>query len=392
MTKPKIIIQFICYSPRIYSAFDKYNLLLSRHLKQNGLQSVFVFSDKIDVQAIKDDLIKEGVIIELIDTKSKLTITRDVLHIFIKYKPAVVHVHFENFIQFLAAILSVIFRSKYFITFHSTISKLSITEYPKKKGISKLIILRLYYKTLIAVSQHVFCVSQAIKKQFHEYSASASKKIQCLYLGVQVNFDKKLRVDLRSFLSLPQDDILLCNISAIEPIKGIDVIIKAVYLLKNKYKISGFKFYHIGGLRNESEEGRAYEKEIRELVHELKIENEFIWMGHRNDINEILSSFDIYVHPSRMEGLGLALMEAGSHSFPLIGSNVGGIPEIVHHEENGFLFPLESSEILAEYLKELIENPSLRKIFGKASFDTVYENFNIENQTLKLLAHYLSVV
>ena len=392
MIKSKKIIQFICYSPRIYSGFDKFNLLLAGQLKKKGIDSVFVFSDKIEVQKIVDELLATGVIVELISSRNKITIFRDVVRLFLKYKPVIVHAHFVNFIQLLVAILSFIFGARYFITFHSVISLLSVDDYRKKKGILKQSVLKFYYKFLIAVSQKVLCVSIAIENQFRAFSCSNSKKIQSLYLGVKVQPNIKSKKQLRNFLSLPENAVLLCNVSAIEYIKGLDILIGAVDILKYKYNLPNFKCCHIGGLRSETDENKLYREELFQLVKKLHLENEFIWMDHRDDIDEILSAFDILVHPSRSEGLPVAIMEACAQSLPAVGTCVGGIPEIIKQDNNGYLFSLGSTEELADFLDDLIRDRELREIMGNESLRIVEENFNIEKQTKLLFEHYAVVL
>ena len=300
-----------------------------------------------------------------------------------------VHAHFENFIQLVTAFLSLIFRSEYFISFHSIISLLTVEEYRKRKGSIKQIILRLYYRFLIAVSKNVLCVSNAIKNQFITFSGSESEKIQCLYLGVNIKLVTNSKRELRSVLSLPSDNILLCNVSAIDPVKGLDILINAVGILKTHYGLTNFKCCHIGGLRSETDENISYQQELFRQVKGQKLENEFLWLGHRNDIDSILSVFDIYVHPSRMEGLGVAIMEACTHSLPVVGTRVGGIPEIVHHNENGFLFSPESAEELAGYLNQLIKDKELCVKMGNESFRIAEEKFNIEKQTKLLADRYI---
>ena len=390
MAKSNIVIQFICYSPRIYSGFDKYNLELAKILNKNGFQSVFVFSNSIEVKEITDDLLSEDVIIELISTKNKSTILRDVVKLFLKYRPVIVHSHFENYIQFITMLLSLIFGSKFFISFHSTISLLTKDEYREKKGVIKQILLRIYYRILIIASNKVLCISKAIKNQFNLFSGSDSAKIQYLYLGVKLQPNKSFKNNLRSLLSLPQDKILLCNVSAIEHIKGLDILIDAVKILKTEYCISNFLLCHIGGLRAENEKNEIYRENLFRKVKELQLEKDLLWLGQRNDVDKILSAFDVFVHPSRIEGLGVAIMEACVQSLPVVGTKVGGIPEIIFHNNNGFLFTPESAEELASYLSILIKDESVRKQMGKESFRIVEELFNIKKQTELLANLYFS--
>jgi glycosyltransferase involved in cell wall biosynthesis len=387
--KNKTIIHFICYSPRIYSGFDRFNLLLACKLKEKGFESVLVFSDRIEVQSIIDDAEKEGIKIELISTKNSYSKVRDLLKIYFKYKPLIVHSHFDNFFQLTTALLSFFFSAKHFTSFHSMISSLNVREYKIEKGQLKFHMLRLYYRILIILSKKVLCVSDAVKNQFNEYSSSFSNNIQCLYLGVEIIPSDISKNILRSKQSLPIEKVLLCNVSAIECIKGIDILLEALNILKEKHHLKNFKCYHIGGIRSESNENREFSKILKKLVISLNLENEFIWLGLRNDVNEILSAFDIYIHPSRMEGIGVSIMEACAHSLPVVGSQVGGIPEIIKHNKNGFLFTTESSVELANYLNLLICNINLREKMARESLNLVKESFDIKKQAEKLKEIYL---
>lgn len=386
----KKVIQFICYSPRIYSGFDKYNLELARNLNKKGYGSVFVYLDRNDVYQMTYDLKAESVILEYISTKNKASILFDVLRIFRRYKPAVVHAHFENYIQLLVSLFSLIYGARFFITFHSSISPLLYSEYRESKGILKMLFLRLYYKYLILVSKNVICVSRAIKEQFSLFANSGSKKIKCLRLGVEVVKPVIGKGELRKKYSLPEDLILICNVSAIEPLKGIDVLIDSLLFIKSAYNVSSVRGYHIGGFRAETEENRNYRDALFRKITELQLENDFIWLGPRNDITEILPAFDIYVQPSLREGIPVAVMEACSRGLPVIGSNAGGIPDIVFHGINGLLFTPGSSSELAERLNEMIGDMHLTSKMAEESFKIAELYFNRDTQVRLLEELYFS--
>lgn len=386
----KTILEFICYSPRIYSGFDRYNVILAKKLVEHGYLPIFVFSDSLEhVPAIKSDLEKVGAKIELIPGSGKKMILIAIWRLYKKYKPDVVHAHFEEFIQIGTALFSLILGSEHFTSFHSTISLLSASAYKKEKGNLKRISLWIFYRMLLFCSCKIFTVSEAIKNQFLNFSNSQSEKVNKLYLGVDLKKNDRSKTELRSSLGLAQDKILLCNISAFEHIKGLDIFCEAISLLKKNYRVQNFQFCHLGGLRADNELNRKYRESIYELANSLEIEDEVVWMGHRNDIGDIVSAFDIYVHPSRMEGLGVANMEAATQSLPIVGANVGGIPEIVIDGVNGFLFDSENAAQLAECIYKLIIDKSLRIKLGEASYQIVSENFNIEKQTDKLVEYYI---
>ena len=85
------------------------------------------------------------------------------------------------------------------------------------------------------------------------------------------------------------------------------------------------------------------------------------------NVTDRLRRAGIYVQSSLNEGLGLALQEALSLGCPAIGSNVGGIPELIDHEINGLHVPPGNEKALAEALERLLQNESLRHRLGQAA-------------------------
>lgn len=390
MEKINTVIQFLCYSPGVYSGLDKFNLEAARKLNEKQFRSVFVYSDKVELKLLIHDLHKHNVIIELIPSRNKASIFLKILKIYIKYKPCIVHSHFDNYILLITAFLSTFFRARYFVTFHSLISDFNIIQYRNKKGIVKFLALRLFYRFLLRAATNVLCVSDAIKTQFLEYSGSGSNKIECFYLGVNINPQIPGLKKIRSQLLIPDKTILICNISAIEPLKGIDLLIEAMFILKERYELDNFACIHIGGLRFHCLEHELFQEHLHKQIIEKKLVNHFFLLGKRDDVDEVLSEADIYVHPSRKEGIGMALMEACARSLPLVGSNVGGIPEIIRHNRNGFLFSPGSSEELADFLKLLIQNEECRKKMGNQALKIVSEKFDILIQADMLTEKYLN--
>jgi len=389
--KNKYIIQFFCYSPKIYSAFDKFNIELAKRVKEENYTSVFVYSDAVDLIELNNDLITNEIKVEIISTKNKLNVAFAILKLFVKYKPILVHSHFVNAVHLITAVYSKIFQSHYFITFHSLISESSATEYKQHKGPLRFFALKSFYKFLLACSEKFLCVSDSIEQQFKDFSGSCSPKIRRVYLGIEKSNLLMTKLELRKKFHLPENTLLIVNISAIEPIKGIDILLKAIQKLKEDNTIPNFKVYHIGGLRNlQDTVNNNYKLYLESLVIELAISNEFSWLGKRNDINELLQAFDIYVHPSRMEGIGMSLMEAAAASLPLIGSNIGGIPEVVKDGENGLLFNIQSIDELTACLFNLITDIRLREKMGMQSSKIYESSFNRDKQVLQLKSIYLA--
>jgi len=136
--------------------------------------------------------------------------------------------------------------------------------------------------------------------------------------------------------------------------KGFDLFIRAAAkVAKDHQEVSFF----IAG------EGPERSR-LEELCNILGMRERIIFLGHVSCMPEYLSGLDIYVQPSRSEGLSLSLLEAGAAGLPLIASAVGGIPEIIRHGETGILFPPENVDALEKALSWLISQPTSRQKLG----------------------------
>ncbi len=380
----KRIIQFLCYTPRVYSSLDKFIIRLSEKQLEKGLQPVAVYTDNLEeVPELEEELRKAGIIVETIESGSKFRTFLELLRILRKHRPQVLHAHFDNFIQLSLAILSILLKIDFFISFRSEISDLKTPDlYRKTKGWIKLAVIRVYFRFLNRTSKKVVAVSDYVRKQFILF-AKLSDPSKVITIRTGIHTERKIihQHRLPELPDFPSAKVKIVNISAIEYIKGLDIALKALGILKTKYLEHNFLFCHIGGTRSSGGDPTGYETMLKQMVEELELAEHVYWLGIRKDISETLALFDIYIHPSRQEAMGFANMEAASQSLPIIGSDSGGIPEIVRHGINGFIFPSENAEELAFYLHSLILDQELRERMGGKSLEIVRDTYDIEKQT-----------
>ncbi len=91
------------------------------------------------------------------------------------------------------------------------------------------------------------------------------------------------------------------------------------------------------------------------------------FVGFVDNIEDYFAAFDLFVFPSRTEGLGSALLDAMSFGLPIVATRVGGIPEIVEDGVNGFLIPPDRPDALAAALVRLVEDRALRESVSAAN-------------------------
>jgi glycosyltransferase involved in cell wall biosynthesis len=123
-----------------------------------------------------------------------------------------------------------------------------------------------------------------------------------------------------------------------------------------------------------------YERETKSLVERLELRDHAIFAGHQKEISPFFAAFDILAHPSpkRPEPFGLVLIEAMAHGKPIVASRLGGIPEIVVHDQTGILCEPNNQQDFVQTLLKLIREPELRREMGRRGQKRVQENFSIE--------------
>lgn len=375
----KHILQFLLYSPRVYSGLDHLMVEITKQAAVNGYTNVCVYSDTMEhMPQLQQDIESAGGKVELVRSSNLL---QDIWRLYRKYHPMVVNTHFINRAKLYTCIISWLYRTRNFTSFRSLLG--NPVQYKQDKGTLKRLLLGIYYNIVAKCSLDVICVSNAIKEQYIQWNYGSSKNVCAMHNGIPFYQSCYEKDSLRHMLNLPDNTPIITNISAIEYIKGIDTILYAVAQLKNK----GLEvlFVHVGGLRSNTIEQQQYADSLKQMAVELGVEDNVIWLGRRSDVQDILPMADVYVHPSRSEGLGSALLEASVAGLPLVGSRVGGIPEIVQHQVNGLLVDADDAEQLADAIEQVL---SSKHNYGEQAKRMVYQHFDQTKQAHKLMKLY----
>ncbi len=165
----------------------------------------------------------------------------------------------------------------------------------------------------------------------------------------------------------------------LEPEKGIYDLLEAVPdVLKAE---PGAKFVLCGNGDIERLKNICREKGILERI-------EFCgWVSGQDKI-QILAEADLFVLPSHCEGLPVSVIEAMAAGLPVVATRVGGIPDIIEHGINGFLVNVGDTRSLADYIKELLTNNSLRERMGKVNMNKAQQTFDVSVVVNKLCGIY----
>ncbi len=212
------------------------------------------------------------------------------------------------------------------------------------------------------------------------------RKIGILKIGIDPNMLADVeQIDksaLTKELGINGQAINCVYIGQIYPPKGIHYLLEAVALVKDEFP--NIRLYIVGD--HIIEEYKGYMNDLEKIIDRHKMSEHIMFTGWRSDALEIVSLLDILVHPSLSEGFGRAVLEGMALGKPVIASKVGGLREIIKDGENGFLVEPENSRDIAEKMRLLLGDISLRNRLGKMAKQTVFSEYLIQDKITQIEA------
>ena len=170
-------------------------------------------------------------------------------------------------------------------------------------------------------------------------------------------------------------------VGRLEEQKGHDYLLAAVSELRRQ--VDGLTVLLVG-------EGRQ-EEALRQQARDLGVADVVHFLGTRRDLPLIYRALDVYVQPSRWEGLSLAMLQAMGAALPVVVSRVGGALEVVQDRVNGRLVPVGDPQALATAVLELYRQPDQRRRLGERARRSVSKDYSQEAMLRKLASLYLEL-
>lgn len=157
---------------------------------------------------------------------------------------------------------------------------------------------------------------------------------------------------LREKYGVAADDLLVCSVGRLHPIKGIDMLLKAFARLQHKYRHRRCRLLLVGdGQQKES---------LHKLAETLGIDRDVIWAGWQVTPGPFYQIADIFVCASRQEGFGNVVLEAWGNRVAVVSTATSGPQELIEHGRTGLITPVDDEVAMAKALCQLADNPSLR--------------------------------
>src|SRR2546422_7013090 len=228
---------------------------------------------------------------------------------------------------------------------------------------------RVWLRRIQNFSDVVVTNSDSIRHGLIAEDGFAPQKVRVVHNGVDVERFSVAPRDRSQVLPGAGEGRLIVLVGNMHSdVKGHPWLIAAAPVILREFPLTRLVFAGDGEQR----------KEFERQVEELGLQRNFLFLGRRGDIPEILACCDVAVLPSKAEGLPNAVLEYLAAGLPTIASNVGGNAEIIKDGVRGLLVPSQDSEALAAAVLRLLRNPELARRLAKDGREYVHQNFSFE--------------
>lgn len=314
-----------------------------------------------------DDFFKSSMFIKL----GYLLYTRKVKKVIRDFQPDILHAHY-------ATSYGLIGRLSGFRPYIISVWGSDIFDFPQISVIAKKLIQHnLRYPDMVMSTSHI------MKKEILKY---VDREVEVTPFGV----------DMKSFLPKPvkrisaENDIVIGAIKSIEKKYGTDVLINAFKKVCVKNPDKSLKLLLVGS--------GTMKEECMKLVSKLDLDDKVIFVGKVAPINvpDYHNMIDIYTNISVLdsESFGVSVVEAMACGKPVVVTNVGGLPEVVTHNETGLIIEKENADEAAAAIQRLLDDKNLVAHLVKNAMQHVHKEYSWDNNLqhiIQLYSKYITV-
>ena len=240
------------------------------------------------------------------------------------------------------------------------------------------LISRFFYHNL---QDGVITTGEVIRKEIIKKYKLSSDHVISIPTGVDINrFNYEfVQGALRDSLGIGEERIIVGTVSVLRSWKGHLDLIEAAQKVIHKFPSVVFVIVGEGPMKFL----------IKGEIDKLRLQGYFFFLGFREDVPQIMASFDLFVHPSfANEGVPQALLQAMAMGKAVVACDVGGIPEVVQNGINGLLVPPKDPHLLSEAIIKLLEDNKTLELMGEEGRKEVLRNWSIEIMIEKTLKFY----
>jgi glycosyltransferase involved in cell wall biosynthesis len=238
---------------------------------------------------------------------------------------------------------------------------------------------RLANHVLARLPANVFTVSEDLKHHLVDEGFPAAR-INIITNGIDVarSREQDVRARIRTELGLAPDTYVIGTVGRLDPVKDLGTLVRGFAQFRDRVPRAVLIVVGDGPER----------EPLASLASTLRLSGAVTFLGHREDVHDVLYAFDVYAGTSTFEGISLTILEAMAAERPVVATAVGGTPEVVVDGVTGRLIPSQDPIALASALSALHENQAMADMWGHAGRERVLERFTIDGMVQQYAAVY----
>jgi L-malate glycosyltransferase len=275
------------------------------------------------------------------------------------FQPELIHAHYASSYGTLALLAGL---KPYSVSCWGS----EVFDFPKRSWLHKIL-----FKKVIASAECVYSTSYRMKTEIATY---VEREINVIPFGIDT---EKFRIQNTR---TPREKLVIGTVKALEDVYGIDRLLEAYALFNEHYTgESELRVYGKG----------SKETELKLLANQLGISDKVSFCGFVSgkDLLQAYEQLDVFCALSRQESFGVSVLEASAMNLPVIVSDAGGLPEVVKHNETGFIIDGGEPSAVANSILALVES-DLRIKMGAAGRAFVLENYSFQENLEQQLVIY----
>jgi glycosyltransferase involved in cell wall biosynthesis len=376
--KNNTVVSVFGFDPYRIGAGEIFARELSEQLAARGWSSVLCFL-KPPPEPVRRFLDLSNVAIEIVEDSWQLSAraTARLFAVLRKYRPRILHLYFTGFLSaypWMAKLLRV--EKVYFTDQSSQPEGFVQTRAPLWK--------RAAMRVINGPMTGVICVSDYGYRNFTARDLLPRKRFHIIYNSVDIAraaLGHARGKEFRERYQIPRDRLVVTQVSWLIPEKGVDDLLAAARQIVAAEPKAHFVLAGDG----------AHRPHLEQTVRDCGLETHVTFTGVVQDplADGLYAASDVVCQMSRWEEVfGYVNAEAMATGKPLVGTRVGGIPEIIEDGKTGFLVARRDTAAMAARILELLRDPALRRHMGEAGRQVAVQKFNHKTNILQLIDLY----
>lgn len=284
-----------------------------------------------------------------------------------EFKPDIVHAHYASSYGLLGALSGF---NPYIISVWGS----DVFDFPNISFLHKMVI-----KYNLSKADKILSTSKVMAIETNKYT---DKEIVVTPFGIDLDKFKPLKVNSL----FDKNDIVIGTVKTLEEKYGIEYLIKAFAIVKDKHKYFPLKLLIVGA--------GSLSTALKKLTYDLGIEKDTVFTG--KIAHELVPFYDnmlsVSVSVSNSESFGVAVIEASACGKPVVVSDVGGLPEVVKDGITGIVVPPRNPEKTAEAIEKLVLDNSMRKQMGATGREHVAKFYDWNKNVEQMVDIYRGMI